>query len=243
MLLPPVWGPHCEDHGLRGLNPTPEGSQLWGHFWCVSQTQESYPSPLTTSSPLTIPPPPPAPRVPFSTGSANRKKESRGEPSSTDLITRQLNHGSLARNPLKVLCAGWLQGLAHERGCATSCSLTGRGSSRSSEQKSQAKPETSRQKKSYQLRNVPGGLTRSSSSSFPSSSPQVLRWPWTSFPPPLLETLLQALLISAHRWWPYPHRPAAGVGSPDSTNGSDILLATPNKDSFKIILFLAVKAF
>lgn len=88
-----------------------------------------------------------------------------------------------------------------------------------------------------------GGSQEASSSSFPSSSHQVLRWPWTSFSPPLLETLLQAPLISTHWWWPYPHGPAAGVGSPDSTNGSDIILATPNKDSFKIILFLAVKAF
>lgn len=127
MLLPPVWGPHCEDHGLRGWNPTPEGSRLWGRFWGVSQTRESYPSPLSTSSPLTKPPSPP-PGCLSQQGLQIERRKVGGEPSYTDLIARQLNHGSLARNPLKVLCAGWLQGPAPERGCAaTSCSLTGRG--------------------------------------------------------------------------------------------------------------------
>lgn len=102
LLLWPIRGAHCENHGLRGLSPTPEGSQLWGPFLRC---------PLKHRDPTTVPCPPPAPWPSPTCAFLNRVRKHREGKSveslfDTDLLTRRLNHGSLARNPFEVLCAG-----------------------------------------------------------------------------------------------------------------------------------------
>lgn len=71
VTLLPTWGPHCEKHWLRGLSPTPEGSQLWGNCWGVLSNTGILPQSLVYPQPHDH-----RPWVPFSTGSANTKKGS-----------------------------------------------------------------------------------------------------------------------------------------------------------------------
>lgn len=86
-----------------------------------SQTQESYHSPLSTPSPMTV-----TPGCLSQQGLQIQRRKVSRELFYTDLITRQLNHGSLARNPLKVLCAGFNDGHTGKLH-SNNCSVTGRG--------------------------------------------------------------------------------------------------------------------
>lgn len=117
--------------------------------------------PLKHRDPTTVPCPPPAPWPSPTCAFLNRVRKHREGKSveslfDTDLLTRRLNRGSLARNPFEVLWAGTRGKL-----WPASCSVTGvgcgwgtnHGATGPTKQKSQAKPETSRQKKGHQPRN------------------------------------------------------------------------------------------
>lgn len=120
----------------------------------------------------------------------------------------------LARNPLQVLYVGsndWRE--AMEQHPFVCVQWAGKEmnyrSTRSYNRSRQAKPVTSRGKK-VSAEEGPCGLqlTRGPSSSSSLCLHWVLWWPRAYSPPPLLETLLPATLVTSRWWCPYTHHPA-----------------------------------